>query len=95
MTEIRAGEVLAVIPARGGSKSIPRKNILPFAGYPLMAYSIAAALQSELVTRTIVSTDDEEIAAVMGGSSVAILRANLPRALAYPAGPGDPGPRGP
>lgn len=57
-------EVLAVIPARGGSKGIPRKNIRAFAGYPLIAYSIAAATQSKLVTRTIVSTDDEEIAAV-------------------------------
>lgn len=57
-------EILAVIPARGGSKSIPRKNIQPLAGHPLIAYSIAAALQSQAVTRTIVSTDDEEIAAV-------------------------------
>jgi CMP-N-acetylneuraminic acid synthetase len=57
-------EVLAIIPARGGSKGIPRKNIRPFAGYPLIAYSIAAALQSETVTRTIVTTDDEEIAEV-------------------------------
>ena len=57
-------EVLAVIPARGGSKGIPRKNIRDFAGYPLIAYSIAAGLQSHYVTRTIVSTDDEEIAAV-------------------------------
>jgi len=54
--------ILALIPARGGSKSIPRKNIRPLAGYPLIAYSIAAALQSRLVSRTIVSTDDEEIA---------------------------------
>jgi N-acylneuraminate cytidylyltransferase len=57
-------EILALIPARGGSKGIPRKNIRLFAGYPLIAYSIAAALQSGRVTRTIVSTDDEEIAAV-------------------------------
>lgn len=57
-------EVLAIIPARGGSKGIPRKNIRPFAGYPLIAYSIAAGLQAATVTRTIVSTDDEEIAAV-------------------------------
>ncbi len=57
-------EVLAVIPARGGSKSIPRKNIRPFAGYPLIAFSIAAALQAETVTRVIVSTDDPEIAEV-------------------------------
>jgi len=57
-------EVLAIIPARGGSKGIPRKNIRDFAGFPLIAYSIAAGLQSKYVTRTIVSTDDEEIAAV-------------------------------
>ena len=57
-------EVLALIPARGGSKGIPRKNIRDFAGAPLIAYSIAAALQAQHVTRVIVSTDDEEIAAV-------------------------------
>ena len=60
---VKRPEVLAIIPARGGSKGIPRKNIREFAGYPLIAYSIAAGLQSELVTRVIVSTDDEEIAA--------------------------------
>jgi len=57
-------EVLALIPARGGSKGIPRKNIRPFAGYPLIAYSIAAALQAQSVMRVIVSTDDQEIAEV-------------------------------
>jgi N-acylneuraminate cytidylyltransferase len=57
-------ETLALIPARGGSKSIPRKNIRPFAGHPLIAYSIAAGLAAEMVTRVVVSTDDEEIAAV-------------------------------
>ena len=57
-------EVLALIPARGGSKGIPRKNIRPFAGHPLIAYSIASALQAETVTRIIVSTDDAEIAGV-------------------------------
>lgn len=57
-------EILALIPARGGSKGIPRKNIRSFAGYPLIAWSIAAAKRSSLVTRVIVSTDDEEIAAV-------------------------------
>ncbi len=56
--------ILAIIPARGGSKGIPRKNIRDFAGYPLIAYSISAGLKSELVTRVIVSTDDDEIAAV-------------------------------
>ncbi len=57
-------EILAIIPARGGSKGIPRKNIRNFAGYPLVAWSIAAGKQSKRVTRVIVSTDDEEIAAV-------------------------------
>lgn len=57
-------EVLAVIPARGGSKSIPRKNIRPFCGHPLLAHSIAAARQASTVTRVIVSTDEDEIAAI-------------------------------
>ena len=57
-------EILALIPARGGSKGIPRKNIRSFAGYPLIVWSIAAAKQAACVTRIIVSTDDEEIAAV-------------------------------
>ena len=57
-------EILALIPARGGSKGIPRKNIRSFAGYPLLAWSIAAAKQAACVTRILVSTDDEEIAAV-------------------------------
>ena len=57
-------EILALIPARGGSKGIPRKNLRDFAGAPLIAYSIAAALRSELITRVIVSTDDGEIAEV-------------------------------
>jgi YrbI family 3-deoxy-D-manno-octulosonate 8-phosphate phosphatase len=57
-------ETLALIPARGGSKGIPRKNIRRFAGYPLIAWSIAAARQASSVKRAIVSTDDEEIAAV-------------------------------
>ncbi|MCL4559711.1 MAG: acylneuraminate cytidylyltransferase family protein [Chloroflexi bacterium] len=57
-------EVLALIPARGGSKGIPRKNILPILGKPLIAYSILQARQSKWITRTIVSTDDPEIAQV-------------------------------
>lgn len=69
-------EVLAIIPARGGSKGIPRKNIRNFAGHPLIAYSIAAALQSQRVTRVIVSTDDAEIAEVARayGAEVPFLR---------------------
>lgn len=61
---VKPVEVLAVIPARGGSKGLPRKNLRLLAGYPLIAYSIAAGLQAQTVTRTIVSTDDGEIAAV-------------------------------
>lgn len=57
-------EILALIPARGGSKGILRKNIRSFAGYPLIAWSIAAAKQALCVTRIIVSTDDEEIASI-------------------------------
>lgn len=55
---------VAIIPARGGSKRIPRKNIRPFAGKPIIAHSIAAALDSGCFDRVIVSTDDPEIAAV-------------------------------
>jgi pseudaminic acid cytidylyltransferase len=55
---------ICVIPARGGSKRIPRKNIKDFFGKPLIAYSIEAALKSNLFQRVIVSTDDEEIAVI-------------------------------
>jgi len=57
-------DVLAIIPARGGSKSIPRKNIQLLANFPLIAYSISAGLAAESITRLIVSTDDEEIAQI-------------------------------
>jgi len=55
---------LAIIPARGGSKRILRKNIKPFLGTPIISYSIEAALQSNLFETVMVSTDDEEIAAI-------------------------------
>jgi len=69
-------EVLAVIPARGGSKGIPRKNLVSIAGKPLVAHSIAHALASRAVTRIVVSTEDEEIAAVARahGAQVPFLR---------------------
>jgi N-acylneuraminate cytidylyltransferase len=54
----------AIIPARGGSKRIPRKNIKPFCGQPMIAWSIAAAQKSGLFDRIIVSTDDDEVAAI-------------------------------
>ncbi len=57
-------EVLAVIPARGGSKGVPRKNIRLLDGKPLIAYTIEAAKNAERVGRVIVSTDDEEIAEI-------------------------------
>src|SRR5215472_1706341 len=57
-------EILAVIPARGGSQGIPRKNLCRLAGQPLIAWSIAAAQETRFVTRIITSTDDPEIAAV-------------------------------
>jgi CMP-N-acetylneuraminic acid synthetase len=53
--------ILGLIPARGGSKSIPQKNITPLAGRPLIAYSIQAALESTTLNRVVVSTDDDEI----------------------------------
>ena len=69
-------KVLALIPARGGSKSIPRKNIRQLAGHPLIAYSIAAGLQASSVQRVIVSTDDAEIASIAQsyGADVPFLR---------------------
>ena len=56
--------IVAVIPARGGSKRVPRKNIRPFAGRPIIAYSIEAARECGLFDRIVVSTDDDEIAGV-------------------------------
>ena len=55
---------IAIIPARGGSKRIPRKNVRPFCGKPMIAWSIDAARQSGLFDAVVVSTDDEEVAAV-------------------------------
>jgi len=67
---------IAIIPARGGSKRIPHKNIKPFAGKPIIAYSIEAAKESGLFDRIIVSTDDQEIADVghRFGAEVPFLR---------------------
>lgn len=56
--------ILALIPARGGSKGIKGKNIIDLNGRPLISYSITAALESSFIDRTVVSTDSEEIAAV-------------------------------
>ena len=69
-------EVLAIVPARGGSKGIPRKNLVSLLGHPLLWWSVKAALDSETVTRTIVSTDDAEIAAIAAaaGAEVPFMR---------------------
>lgn len=63
---------LAIIPARGGSKRIPRKNIRPFMGKPIIAYSIQAALNSGLFDEVMVSTDDEEIANIAKGYGASV-----------------------
>ncbi len=67
---------LAIIPARGGSKRIPRKNIKDFLGKPIIAYSIEAALKSQLFDEVMVSTDDKEIAeiAIKYGAKVPFYR---------------------
>ena len=67
---------IAIIPARGGSKRIPRKNIKHFLGKPIISYSIEAALQSDLFDEVMVSTDDDEIAAIAKsfGANVPYLR---------------------
>jgi pseudaminic acid cytidylyltransferase len=59
-----SADALCIIPARGGSKRIPRKNIRPFLGKPIMAYVIEAALASGCFAEVMVSTDDDEIAAI-------------------------------
>ena len=72
----RENRILALIPARGGSKGIPHKNIIPVAGKPLIRYTIDAALQSRYIDFVLVSTDDEEIARVAKacGAQVPFLR---------------------
>ncbi len=73
---IKRGETVAIIPARGGSKGVPDKNIRILAGYPLIAYSIIAGRLSETIDRVIVSTDSEKIADIARrfGAEVPFLR---------------------
>ncbi len=80
---------LAIIPARGGSKGLPRKNVRPVAGKPLIAYSVEAARRSRFVTRVVVSTDDEEIAqaARAAGADVPFTR---PAELSHDLAPTEP-----
>jgi len=64
---------VAVIPARGGSKQVPRKNVRPLAGIPLIAHTIGHAKQSASIGRVIVSTDDDEIASVSKSAGAEVL----------------------
>ena len=70
-------KILAIIPARGGSKRLPRKNILPLGGKPLIAWSIESATAANFIDRVVVSSDDDEILSVAreyGGESIALKR---------------------
>ena len=82
-------KVIAIIPARGGSKGVPRKNIRLLGGKPLIAYTIEVALKSSLIDRVLVTTDDQEIAEVARsfGAEVPFLR---PAELAADDTPPDP-----
>ena len=66
-------DILAIIPARGGSKGVPRKNIRRVAGKPLIGYSIEQALASGKVTKVVVTTDNAEIKAVAQGYGVEVI----------------------
>jgi len=57
-------KILSIIPARGGSKGLPRKNVLEIAGKPLVVWSIEASINSKCISKTVVSSDDEEILSV-------------------------------
>ena len=84
---IEGKTVLAVIPARGGSKGIPRKNIKKLCGKPLIAWTIEEGLKSKYIDKLIVSTEDEEIALLSRkyGAEVPFLR---PKELSYDDTPG-------
>ena len=90
--KIRDKSKVAIIPARGGSKRIPHKNIVDLAGKPLIAYTIEAALKTGIFEEVIVSTDDEKIAGVAEsfGAHIPFLRdkyaddhANISQVIAY------------
>ena len=67
-------EILAIIPARGGSKSLPRKNVKLLCGKPLIAYTIEAAKESYFITRIVVSTEDKEIAKIAKSYGVQVIK---------------------
>ena len=72
MAAVPNGSVVAVIPARGGSRRIPHKNIKPFLGVPLLSRTIATLHESKLFDRIVVSTDDDDIAAVAADSGAEV-----------------------
>ena len=67
-------KIITIIPARSGSKRIPRKNIIPFLGKPLVEHSIEHAQKSRLVNRVIISTDDEEIAGIAAKCGAEVIK---------------------
>ena len=87
MEDSLAGPIVGIIPARGGSKGIARKNIAPLAGKPLLAWTISAASESGALDRILVSTEDSEIARVAKalGAEVPFMR---PAELAQDHTPG-------
>ncbi len=70
-------KILAIIPARGGSKGVPGKNIKLLAGKPLLSYAIEAAKKSQYITRLVVSTEDEKIAAVATNYNAEVIKRPL------------------
>lgn len=80
--------VLAIIPARGGSKGLPRKNIIELAGKPLIAWTIEACLNSKYITKTIVSSDDDEILTISSKYGAEVIK--RPAALASDISPSEP-----
>lgn len=80
--------IIAIIPARGGSKGVPRKNIKLLAGKPLIAYTIEAAMKSKYISRVLVSTEDEEIAEISEKNQAEVIR--RPRELSQDDTPTEP-----
>jgi len=74
VSQLPSVTILGIIPARGGSKGVPRKNIKPIAGKPLLAWTIEAAAKSLLLTRFVVSTEDDEIAKIAEVHGAPVLR---------------------
>lgn len=81
-------KIISIIPARGGSKGLPKKNILELAGKPLIAWSIEASLKSKYITRTIVSSDDDNILRISGKYGAEILK--RPDELSLDTTPSEP-----